>query len=208
MADRSEVKFIFRPIDQWPDKPTEHPRPSPFGGLGKKSLPYRRLMEMLRREMSMLGVEEAIIQLYVGERDIRLDGLPRVDARPKKPGVIISVEIPDVGWRTFYVDTFDHWHANLQALAVGFEDSRRLERYGFAKNRDQYRGFLALEPARGPLAAGEVLIRHAGLSEEEAEKLGWNRVTRLAVKRTHPDHNSGDSTAYMEVLEAKQVLGI
>lgn len=204
-----EVEFIFRPIDRWPGEPTEEPRPSPFGAYRQKSLPYSQLETLLRRELSMLGVEQAIIQLYVTEREIRRDQLPRRDARPSKPGVIVSAEIPGVGWRSFYIDTFDHWHANLQALAVGFEDSRRLERYGFAKNRDQYRGFPALEAAPGgTLSAWETIVRHANIDRDLADAMGGSRVVRRALRRTHPDVSSGSRTAYDEVMEAKALLGI
>ena len=196
-------------MEAWPDKPTEDPKPSPFGGRGKKHLPYPDLMTALRREMRMLGVGRAIIQLHITEREVRRDDLPRRDARPSKPGVIISAEIPDVGWRSFFTDAYDLWLANFQALVRGFEMSRALERDGFARNKDQYRGFPQLEAAPGGrLEAEEVLLRHAGHGREYAQIVGWSRITRLAIRNTHPDKPDGSRAAYDEVMEAKALLGI
>ena len=215
----SEVEFIFRPVEVWPGEPTEEPSPSPFGGRGKKYLPYSDLMTALRREMRMLGVERAIIQLHLTEREIRRDNLPRRDARPSRPGVVISAEIPDVGWRSFFTDSYDVWQANLQALVRGFEMSRALERDGFAKNKDQYRGFPALEaPGNGIVPAADdrewaesVLLSEAQVPKDlvsrERSDAEWKRVSKVALMNAHPDHG-GDTDRKMRVERASKVLGI
>ena len=64
---------------------------------------------MLDRELSKLGAHSVVIELALDEGDIRLDGLPRADARPRHPGVIVS---------------FDSKHGPLRYGTDAFPDSR------------------------------------------------------------------------------------
>lgn len=44
----------------------------------------------------------------------------------------------------FAVDKFPSWQDNLRAIALGLEALRKVERYGFVKDDEQYTGFKAL----------------------------------------------------------------
>ena len=41
----------------------------------------------------------------------------------------------------YATDVFDHWHANLRAIALGLEALRKVERYGITQRGEQYTGF-------------------------------------------------------------------
>ena len=59
---------------------------------------------------------------------------------PKGPAVIIAFESKH-GPLKYATDVFDHWHANLRAIALGLEALRKVERYGITQRGEQYTGF-------------------------------------------------------------------
>lgn len=96
------MRVTFRPIDQWPGERTARRRSSPF------RVGYSDTLELLEREVSMLGAREVVIMLGLEEKDIRLDGLPRASASPSHPGVILALE-SKYGPLKYPCDTFTHW---------------------------------------------------------------------------------------------------
>src|SRR5690606_5164123 len=92
------------------------------------------------------------------EDDIRLDGLPRANARPGHQGVVLAFD-SKYGPLKYATDTFDRWQDNLRAIALGLESLRRVDRYGITKRGEQYTGWRQLpaggesEPPMGAAAA-------------------------------------------------------
>jgi hypothetical protein len=76
----------FRPITTWPGEMThefERAR-SPF------SASLSATSSLLARELANLNALNPVLLVALRDRDIRLDGKPRADARPTHPGVIVA----------------------------------------------------------------------------------------------------------------------
>lgn len=162
------MNITFRPLGTWSGAQTRRPERSRFKSH------YSDTLELLRRELGQLGAREVVIQLDLTERDIRLDGLPRANARPGHQGVVIAFE-SKYGPLKYATDTFDDWQDNVRAIALGLEALRKVDRYSITKRGEQYTGWKALPPARDSAERGRELIeKHGGL--------------RNALRATHPDH--------------------
>lgn len=149
------------------------------------------------------------------------DGLPRANARPEHPGVILSVFTSE-GELTFPCDAFDNWQDNLRAIALTLEALRKVNRYGVSQSGQQYRGWRAIEsgssvPAEmGPTAAAAFLWTLAGNRNDDPHDTPLDRmransnvarnVYRAARKNSHPDRNGGDSEDFLRAESAAKVL--
>ena len=153
---------------------------------------YAQTLSLLDDELRHLGVDSLIIQLAVGEDEIRLDGMPRARAHVRHPGVAISFELPEVGAVRYATNRFGHWHDNLRAIALGLEALRKVDRYGITDRKEQYRGFRALP---------------AGGDQERAQRgrklIAEHGSVRNAERATHPDAG-GDADDFAAVQAAKR----
>jgi hypothetical protein len=201
----------FRPIQQWPGATTRERRRSPF------SASWSSTLTLLDRELSWLGSDNVVIQVALAERDIRLDGYPRANARPEHPGVIVSLDSP-YGPLSYPCDTFHDWRDNLRAIALALEALRAVDRYGVTKRGEQYTGWKQL-PSGTPMPAPmtreqaiEFIAKHADPDDKIPSLrrvLGEGRMVdgsyRLAAKRLHPDRG-GSTEDFQRLQEAKAVL--
>src|ERR1051326_4226362 len=142
------MEFKFKPIVKWPRVPENNRVRSQF------SAKYSDTLELLESELRHLRARNPVlIQTYMRESDIRIDGLPRADARmPDNPGVIITFEkwfangtFHDKGQALGFVkpvsvpcDRFLDWKDNLRAIALSLEALRRVDRYGVTQMGEQY----------------------------------------------------------------------
>lgn len=201
--------MTLRPILAWPRAETRHRARSNF------SAPWSATLEMLDRELYYLGPgrdhAKAVLQIAMREQDFRLDGMPRANAVPEHPGVILNVESTK-GPLSFPSDKFDRWQDNLRAIALGLEALRKIDRYGITPGNEQYTGWKAL-PQR---------VDHQTWTADEAERFlrglvfgpdtdGLNLGTlaqtyRRAKAAAHPDRNGGDRSQWDKVEHAGQVL--
>jgi hypothetical protein len=106
---------------------------------------------LLEREVGHLAPREVILEAGFTDGQLRLDGMPRADARPAVEGVILTVIRPrgithDL---RYPCSTFGSWQANLRAIALSLEALRKVNRYGVSKRGEQYAGWKAL-PAGAP----------------------------------------------------------
>lgn len=167
----------YRPLPTWPHEPTKPRRHSQF----KSGWP--RTLGLLMREVATLGGRDITLGMGLEDRDIRLDGLPRADARePLHPGVEISFDSRDHGRLAYSTDAFHDWKDNVRAIALSLEALRAVERYGASKGR-QYTGFALL-------TAGPGLEE---LGRKHAER--WGSITE-ALRHTHPDTGDTDMTPH------------
>lgn len=205
----------FRPIDAWPGEMTSyHKRKrSPFDA------PYEATLDLLDRELRNLRARDVVIQLALGESDIRNDGLPRAASRPEHPGVILAFDSIH-GPLKYSTDVFTHWQANLRAIALGLEALRRVERYGITKRGEQYTGWRAIGSG-APIAVGEAPMTVEAAARWIAMLADWSgpdmpdslitnpdvraAAYRDAAKRHHPDAG-GDPEDFRKLSEAKAVL--
>ncbi len=195
------MNIVCRPIGTWPGQlRAEHERRQ-----AQFSASWSDTVSLLEREADKLGAREVVLQLAVAERDLRLDGWIRADAKPSHPGAIISIESRhgplrystdlfsgtsysvrtgqpgSYRWRTEYVPG---WQCNVRAIALGLEALRKVDRYGIGQGGEQYRGWQALPPGT-PMPAASMTIEDAArlLCDATAETIGEDptRVDRVAA---------------------------
>jgi hypothetical protein len=176
----------LQPLDAFPVK--ERPW-SPFrAGWGQT-------VELLARELRMLGARGVVLELDMAEGDFRLDGLPRAGAKARTPGVILSIREPH-GLR-YRVDTYRSWEENVRAIALALEALRAVDRYGVTKRGEQYAGWKALSSGSMDSASVErgrdLIRRHGGVRE--------------ALRATHPDTREQGYTdaAFRSVQMAREM---
>lgn len=203
----------FRPIQQWPGTPTRDRRHSPFRAKWDATL------NLLDRELSQLGSKNVVIQVALEDRDIRLDGYPRANARPEHPGVIVSLDSA-YGPLSYPCDTFHDWRDNLRAIALALEALRAVDRYGVTKRGEQYTGWKQLGTATPSAwtaeSAARFIARSAWPNEREENLRSWcprliseteirTSTYREAARRLHPDAG-GSTEDFQRLQEAKRVL--
>ena len=203
MTDYPE-SMTLRPIGHWPGKPTAIRQRSNF------SAPWRSTLELLDRELHYLGKSNrsapTILQIALREQDFRIDGMPRANAKPVHPGVILSIESKH-GPLSYPCDRFDLWQDNLRAIALSLEALRKVDRYGVTMNAEQYTGFRAI----GTTAAERPLFE----SDHEAVTYlsrwrtdpyeGLAKIFRRAQAATHPDRTN-DRDEWNKVEAAGEIL--
>ncbi len=179
----------FRPIDEWVGERTRYPQRSRFDAA------YSTTLDLLDRELDKLRATSVVIQLALAEDDIRLDGLPRAQARPAHPGVVLAFG-SKYGPLKYATDTFDRWQDNLRAIALGLEALRKVDRYGITKRGEQYTGWKAIG------TGSEAMTREQAVEFMEMHGGSY----REAAKRLHPDAG-GNAHEFAKLTQAKALLG-
>ena len=183
-----DLGVTFRPFDGAP--PPQGGRPTPF------SAPWSATVELLADELRHLKAARIVVELGLEERDLRVDGLPRANARMTTDAVRISFESK---WGALRYETGEFsatywregagWQANIRAIALAMEALRKVDRYGVSKRGEQYRGWRALPTGTDPADA-------IATPEQARAFLGqWDGDWKAAAKATHPDLG-GDTTEY------------
>ena len=206
------MRLIARPIDTWPDTLLDDAQRS----WSRFDSAWSDTVQLLEREVEMLGGNEVVLQLAITERDCRLDGWIRADAKPTHPGVIVSFDSKH-GPLRYSTDRFKDfagrgWQANVRAIALGLEALRKVDRYGIARSGEQYRGWNALPAATampGPLTVESAIA----FLHEHAPGVEWDydqpdqvqRAYRAAAARLHPDRG-GDPADFRRLTEARDLL--
>jgi hypothetical protein len=204
--------ITYRPIDVWPGALTSDysRRRAPF------SSEWYSTMRLLERELEMLGARGAVFQVALEERDFRIDGKPRAQAKATHPGVILAFE-SKYGPIKFAVDTFTRWQDNVRAIALSMEALRKVDRYGVTKRGEQYTGWRAI-PQTTSREAGGLFTRQdavelvAGLTSDlydasDVDGPHTKDAVREAIRRTHPDRG-GDAGEFQKVLRARELLAV
>lgn len=214
------MTYTFRPIDTWPQTAT-HPRERklrPFRST------YAESLSLLEYELTRLNAKEAVIQIAVDGDDLRRDGMPRSDAKPRHPGVIISFE-SKFGPLQYACDNCAAWQDNIHAIALTLERLRLADLYGVAKRGEQYKGWTALpgpRPAQ-PMTREQVKREQASRTIIELSSLDvtspetfflkqgredeQRAALRAAIRRAHPD-SGGSHEEFLRLQKAREVLGI
>jgi len=200
------VKATFRPI-VWlgPITPWENRR-----SRWTFKASWQATLDLLDRELDYLNAEAVIIEADFSESDIRIDGMPRSNARqPEFPGVRISFDT-SMGRLAYQTDTCDNWQHNVRSIALGLEALRAVDRYGITSRSEQYAGFKALPAGPTPTFA-TVEDALTWLTSEEATGIrGADGLTpkaayRMASRRHHPDAG-GQPKLWDKVNAAHQML--
>jgi hypothetical protein len=200
--------MTLRPIEQWPGRLTANRVSSQF------SAPWRSTLQLLDRELWNLGRGNrnapAVLQIAMREQDFRNDGMPRANAKPDHPGVILAIESTK-GPLSFPCDKFTTWQDNLRAIALALEALRKIDRYGITPGDEQYTGWKQLGAApAGPqitVVEAEATLRRIAAAFDDSLSLGTlAQVYRRARAHAHPDRHNDDRTDWDAVEAAADVL--
>lgn len=189
------IRYVTRAIQHYPktETPWESRKRSQFKTDRDDSI------RMVGRELELLGAESWVLEVDYAERDIRIDGTLRKDARPIGPRIVADAET-DKGPLRMACDTYEVAKANIHAIALTLAALRAIDRYGAATKGEQYTGWLAL-PSVGTTTtrvndAWALLILESQwgfdipLKDRTREKA--DTVFRQAIKRVHPDSGGSD----------------
>lgn len=200
--DVAGLKATFRPLEQWPGKPT----PSYARKRSTFRASYPDTLALLASEIEKLNGKGIVIQAYFTRGEIRNDGWPRSSARPSQPGVIVSFHAAK-GALSFPCDTFDAWEDNLRAIAKSLEALRQVDRYGVTRSSEQYRGFAQIEAPGAAKSmdksSAEAFIRAHGNGSGTLPD-----AYRYAARVLHPDMSTGSHEQFVKLQEAKRILGL
>ena len=193
------------PIGVWPGTLTRDRRRSNFASTMTATL------DLLDRELFMLQVKDARLQVAIPASQFRLDGFPRSTAKAEHPGIILTMNT-NVGALSYPCDTFTVWEDNLRAIALALEALRKVDRYGVTKRGEQYRGFLAIEATAMPAgfaSADSAICALENVIEKNSDRsaagLTPSRLVDLAKRYSHPD-TGGDAETFQRVVLAESTL--
>lgn len=184
------MRYTFRPL-RWSEAST------PWDERRSRwtfKASWQSTIDLLARELDYLDARNVVIEADFREQDLRLDGLPRSNARqPQHPGVRIAFESKH-GPLVYATDSCERWEHNVRSIALGLESLRAVDRYGVTKRGEQYTGWKAIGGSAG-----------VSTVEEARDLIDGYGGERQAVKATHPDHG-GDAVAFGQVQAAREIL--
>ena len=188
-------------LESWPRPFTKFRRRAAFKAT------YSKTIDLLERELAKIGARNVVLSIAYRAGDLRLDGIPRANAWPEHPGVILSFE-RKTGSVQMPCDTFDNWQDNIRAIALSLESLRTVDRYGVTKNGEQYAGWTRLGEGDSAMfkskeAAESFLNRLLG---ESIGTMPRDRVRRECEKKSHPD-TGGSGEMFKATRNALEFLG-
>jgi hypothetical protein len=196
------MEYEFRPLGDWTGPST----PGPQRSYPRFKAAYADTLDLLVAEAGKLGAKRLVLQVDLADRDIRIDGLPRSNARyGSHPGVIVSFE-SRFGPLRYATDEFTEWKANLRAVALSLKALRDVDRYGVSKRGEQYRGWRALAAGSEPTfpSADEALRWMAEMDDADALAENARIIYRNLARRMHPD--AGGTADDWDRLDAAKLL--
>jgi hypothetical protein len=171
-------------------------------------------MSSLRRELDRIRAKDVTLAVVVrSDKDIRVDGQLRADAKVVEPGVIVNWTHPKQGPCSMRCDRYKQWFHNVRAIALTLEALRGVTRWACIEEEAQYRAVLAL-PSTATITpplqdAMAVLMAHAQVPAHTTHStLEAKSLYRLARANAHPDRHGGDRTAWDAVEAAARTLGL
>lgn len=201
------MRYTTRPLsDRTWLRPAGQRRRSQF------KVTWSAALDVLERELDMIGGRELILEVDVREQDLRLDGMLRANARAVgAPAVVVAFKSThgpllyrsDAYGEGSWSSPMEVWQHNVYAVALTLEALRAVDRYGAAASGEHYQGFRQIDGAPAivtelpmtDLEAARVLIAavypdgHAlGLEHDVAHRVvDLDALVRRARRHTHPD---------------------
>lgn len=200
-------RFEIRPLVGW-DRPTTPDDRRRAARTFKAH--WDDTIDLLKREVEHLGGMLIAVQVDVTDGDLRGDGMLRARSRTYSPAVKISFDSRH-GPLTYATDEYDHWQANVRAVALALVALRAVDRYGITRSGEQYRGWtqISATAAGASLTRAEalrVLADAAGvIPASMAGPEGVTYAFRKAAKTAHPDAG-GNPDVFRLITAARDVL--
>jgi hypothetical protein len=214
------VKYQIRPLGQWPGPVTASRKSS-----GVFQADWESTLILLRDEVDKLdGEYPIVIQIDVGELDLRQDGMLKTRARVGPfPGVVVSfksrhgpLQYASDAYEQRYMGSLPGWQANVRAVALALEALRAVDRYGVSKRGEQYTGWKALPAGNGSsFATADEALRWMrayavdGLDlypdPTPIEDVPLKELYRFMAKLMHPDRGA-PRAEWDRLDEARQLL--
>lgn len=200
-------RYQIRPLGTWLEPVTAE-----RAWRGRFRAAWTDTLDLLAKETDHLGAGLVVIQVDVTEGDLRLDGMLRANAKVGFPGIRVSFESKH-GPLTYATDAYDHWQANVRAVALSLQALRAVDRYGVSSRGEQYKGWRQLEsePARTTLtpdAAATLLSEEGGISVQSVrdDPELRERAFKRASRKHHPDLPGGNADFFRLLVEARDLL--
>lgn len=203
------LTYTFRPL-QWagPVTPTGSRRSRYTFRAG-----WTDSLTLLEHELDHLDARRVVVEADFREGDLRIDGMPRANARqPEFPGVRLAFDSRH-GSLAYATDAYEFWQHNVRAIALSLEALRAVDRYGVTKRAEQYTGWKAIGSGPGtPMPSGSMSTDEAAAFLRDQSSLPPSAELRahyrLLALRWHPDRDSGDPAKFLRLQQAKEVLGL
>jgi hypothetical protein len=187
---------------------------------------------LLAKELRAITAKNVVLEVDFRERDLRLDGQLRADAKCQSPAVRLAFDSKH-GPLVYATDRFvgrgykrrmDDWQHNVRAIALGLEALRKVDRYGITRRGEQYAGWKALPQGSGIAMGGMTATQAAEILEQVAigdegdqrdatvlklargDHPDFKRIIREAKAMAHPDRNGGNRQLWDQVEQAVNVL--
>lgn len=186
-------------------RPPNTPLPPDDGIATPFSAKWGDTVMLLGTELRNLNAERIVVELEIEPRHLRVDGLPRSDARLNADAVRLAFH-SDYGPLMYETGRFTGrwgevgWQANIRAVALGLESLRRVDRYGITKRGEQYKGWAQLPASTDPADSIQTLAQARAVIAQYGD-------VRAALRATHPDAG-GDETEFRKVTRARELLGV
>lgn len=206
------MRYTTRPLSGWDGPRTPaHQRRSRWAFRAG----WQSTLDLLERELLHLDARDVVLEADFREQDLRLDGLPRSNARePQDPGVRLAFASKH-GALVYQCDSVDGWRENVRSIALGLDALRAVDRYGITRHAEQYRGWKQIgggaavvpdaPPDREQAAVNLVslVFRDGPVATRVADlltgRLDLNDVARRAQRRAHPD--TGGNAALFDAVQ-------
>lgn len=205
------VEILFETIDT--------PLPPPADGYrsaGGFRAPWSRVIGDLRDELRRADATDVRLFADLDRSQIRRDGLPYDDARPRSPGVVLALcKLVDSARveLTYPAGSYETMKGNIRAICLTLERLRDIDRYGVGKAGQQYRAYAALPPGSTALAVAE--WPNAEAAERWLRQLAGpaagallSRVElkRMLSKRYHPDGTEPNEATFKKIVRALELI--
>lgn len=196
------IAWQHEPLGPWNRPVTEN-----RGSRWRFKAPWENTLGLVCSEIEKLDVRGTVaLRIDVQRGDIRRDGMLRANAKVGFPGVVVSFQ-SKFGPLSYATDEYDHWQANVRAIALSLQALRAVDRYGVSRSGEQYQGWRAIESGR-PAAFATVdeavrwLREATGITDVAVPT---DRLLRLMSAKLHPDRN-GDAAAWDRLDQARQII--
>lgn len=207
------LHYITRPLGLWTEGDTTDRR-----SRSTFKANWNNTLLLLGDEIWYLDGKNVVLAADFRERDIRIDGMIRADARqPQHPGVRVSFDSAH-GPLTYATDAHVFWQHNVRGIALALVALRAVDRYGVTRRGEQYRGWSQLPAGATPMPAPMTrvqamaavaewidldVVQVAALGPDDLRR--WFRKARAAA---HPDANAGLSDGFLKLERAGFTLGL